>query len=108
MTGGGGRFRDDPAAGVGGATYDVRDRLLDAWFPHPRLGSATPDDPDQLLPTRTDPVRDGRTDPGGVSIPSLAAPPADTADVWLRLHLLSHRLIRPHEANLDGIFALLT
>jgi 2,3,4,5-tetrahydropyridine-2-carboxylate N-succinyltransferase len=41
-------------------------------------------------------------------IGSLAAPPADTADVYLRLHLLSHRLIRPHEANLEGIFGLLT
>jgi 2,3,4,5-tetrahydropyridine-2-carboxylate N-succinyltransferase len=27
--------------------------------------------------------------------------------VYLRLHLLSHRLIRPHQANLDGIFGLL-
>ena len=34
--------------------------------------------------------------------------PVDAADVYLRLHLLSHRLIRPHEANLDGIFGLLT
>src|SRR3954471_8461147 len=108
MAGGGGRFRDDPAAGVGVATYDVRDRLLDAWFPHPRLGSASPDDPDQLLPTGTDPVRDGRTETVRVSISSLADPPADAADVWLRLHLLSHRLIRPHEANLDGVFGLLT
>src|SRR3954454_6264818 len=108
MAGGGGRFRDDPAAGVGVATYDVRDRLLDAWFPHPRLGSAAPDDPDQLLPTRTDPLRGGGTENGRGGISSLADPPADTADVWLRLHLLSHRLIRPHEANLDGVFGLLT
>ena len=28
--------------------------------------------------------------------------------MWLRLHLLSHRLVRPHELNLDGIFGLLT
>ena len=40
-------------------------------------------------------------------IGSLAAPPADIADAWLRLHLLSHRLIRPHQANLDGVFGLL-
>jgi 2,3,4,5-tetrahydropyridine-2-carboxylate N-succinyltransferase len=32
----------------------------------------------------------------------------DAPDIWLRLHLLSHRLIRPHQANLDGIFGLLT
>ena len=40
-------------------------------------------------------------------IPDLSAPPVDTHDVWLRLHLLSHRLIRPHGANLTGIFGLL-
>src|SRR3954471_19636550 len=108
MAGGGGGFRNEPAAGVGVATYDVRERLLDAWFPHPRLGSAMPDDPDQLLPTGTDAVREVHTDTVRGSIGSLAAPPADAADVWLRLHLLSHRLIRPHDANLDGIFRMLT
>ena len=35
-------------------------------------------------------------------IPDLSAPPVDTHDVWLRLHLLSHRLIRPHGANLTA------
>src|SRR3954449_5364344 len=108
MAGGGGGVRNEPAAGVGVATYDVRERLLDAWFPHPRLGSAITDDPDQLLPTGTDAVRDVHTETVRVSISSLADPPADTADVWLRLHLLSHRLIRPHEANLEGLFGLLT
>jgi 2,3,4,5-tetrahydropyridine-2,6-dicarboxylate N-succinyltransferase len=42
-----------------------------------------------------------------VSIDSLATPPADVADAYLRLQLLSHRVVRPHEANLDGIFAVL-
>ena len=41
-------------------------------------------------------------------IGSLAARPADAADVYLRLHLLSHRLVRPHEINLDGVFGLLS
>jgi 2,3,4,5-tetrahydropyridine-2-carboxylate N-succinyltransferase len=40
-------------------------------------------------------------------IDDLSQPPADTADAYLRLHLLSHRLIKPHEANLDGIFGVL-
>jgi 2,3,4,5-tetrahydropyridine-2-carboxylate N-succinyltransferase len=61
-----------------------------------------------LLPTGTDAVREVHTDVVRVSISSLADKPPDTADVWLRLHLLSHRLIKPHEANLDGIFGLLT
>ncbi len=42
-----------------------------------------------------------------MAIASLADPPADAYDAYLRLHLLSHRLIRPHEANLDGIFSVL-
>jgi 2,3,4,5-tetrahydropyridine-2,6-dicarboxylate N-succinyltransferase len=37
----------------------------------------------------------------------LDRPPADCADAYLRLHLLSHRLMRPNSMNLDGIFKLL-
>ena len=37
----------------------------------------------------------------------LSRRPTDASDAYLRLHLLSHRLVRPHEANLDGIFGLL-
>ena len=40
-------------------------------------------------------------------IADLDAPPADTADAYLRLHLLSHRLVAPHGMNLDGIFGVL-
>ncbi|MGQ0575708.1 MAG: 2,3,4,5-tetrahydropyridine-2,6-dicarboxylate N-succinyltransferase, partial [Pseudonocardia sp.] len=40
-------------------------------------------------------------------IGSLADPPRDAHDVYLRLHLLSHRLVAPHQADLDGIFGLL-
>jgi 2,3,4,5-tetrahydropyridine-2-carboxylate N-succinyltransferase len=38
----------------------------------------------------------------------LAEKPKDATDVFLRLHLLSHRLVKPHSLNLDGIFALLS
>ena len=34
-------------------------------------------------------------------------PPTDAHDAYLRLHLLSHRLVKPHELNLDGIFGVL-
>jgi 2,3,4,5-tetrahydropyridine-2-carboxylate N-succinyltransferase len=37
----------------------------------------------------------------------LDQPPTDVADAYLRLHLLSHRLVRPHGANLDGLFGVL-
>jgi 2,3,4,5-tetrahydropyridine-2-carboxylate N-succinyltransferase len=40
-------------------------------------------------------------------IRALDEPPVDAHDVYLRLHLLSHRLVRPHGANLDGIFRIL-
>jgi len=37
----------------------------------------------------------------------LDAAPADPSDAYLRLHLLSHRLVRPNTINLDGIFGVL-
>ena len=37
----------------------------------------------------------------------LDAAPADPADAYLRLHLLSHRLVAPHGQNLDGLFGVL-
>ncbi|MDO9352746.1 MAG: 2,3,4,5-tetrahydropyridine-2,6-dicarboxylate N-succinyltransferase [Solirubrobacteraceae bacterium] len=40
-------------------------------------------------------------------ITDLDAAPVDAHDVYLRLHLLSHRLVRPHELNLDGQFGIL-
>lgn len=42
-----------------------------------------------------------------VIIDDLSAPPTWIGDVYLRLHLLSHRLVKPNEMNLDGIFKLL-
>lgn len=35
------------------------------------------------------------------------AEPSSTPEAYLKLHLLSHRLVKPHELNLSGIFALL-
>ena len=112
------------AAGVGLATLAADGTVLDTWFPDPRLtepGTAGPGGTARLEPG--DAFEElggeaaasiGRDDFRGVEvvavrtqIPDLSAPPADAHDVWLRLHLLSHRLIRPHGANLDGIFGLL-
>ena len=55
-----------------------------------------------------DPERRVRTIPIATVIEDLAAPPIDAHDAYLRLHLLSHRLVRPHGLSLDGIFGLLT
>jgi 2,3,4,5-tetrahydropyridine-2-carboxylate N-succinyltransferase len=40
-------------------------------------------------------------------IGDLDAAPIDAHDAYLRLQLLSHRLVRPHEVNLDGLFGVL-
>jgi 2,3,4,5-tetrahydropyridine-2-carboxylate N-succinyltransferase len=100
-------LRDEPAAGIGLATYDGADRVLDVWFPSPAL-AAEPVVPAMALRPHVDETRTVRVEPIEVRIGSLAAAPADTADAWLRLHLLSHRLIQPNQSNLDGIFGLLT
>jgi 2,3,4,5-tetrahydropyridine-2,6-dicarboxylate N-succinyltransferase len=103
-----GSFLDAPAHGVGVATYAADNRLLDVWFPAPSVGGAVDSDVAATLPTGTDPMRRTHTRQVRVDIASLAEPPAHAADAWLRLHLLSHRLVRPRQANLDGIFGLLT
>jgi 2,3,4,5-tetrahydropyridine-2,6-dicarboxylate N-succinyltransferase len=99
-------FRDEPAAGVGLATVDRSGRTLDVWYPSPSLGKpATPASP--ALQPSVDELRAVTVKPVETTLGSLAQAPLDAADVYLRLHLLSHRLIRPHEANLDGMFGLL-
>lgn len=87
-----------------------RDVVLDVWFPAPYLGPRAGAEDTGGLDSLTgdDEARGVRREVVVVDIPDLGAPPADTADVWLRLHLLSHRLVRPHEVNLDGVFGLLT
>jgi 2,3,4,5-tetrahydropyridine-2-carboxylate N-succinyltransferase len=53
-----------------------------------------------------DEAREVRTEIVLVEI-DLDARPASTSDAYLRLHLLSHRLVRPRTINMDGIFASL-
>jgi 2,3,4,5-tetrahydropyridine-2,6-dicarboxylate N-succinyltransferase len=100
-------FRDESAAGIGLATYDRADRLLDAWFPQPTLGATATAAAAPLKPA-VDELRAVRVEPVETHIASLDEPPADAADAYLRLQLLSHRVIRPNEANLDGLFGVLT
>jgi 2,3,4,5-tetrahydropyridine-2,6-dicarboxylate N-succinyltransferase len=106
------------AWGIGLATY-AGDRMLDAWFPDPKLSlEGAPGHPgtrevqgplagDLASAARGDDLRGVRVVAIATIVAELSQPPADTADAYLRLHLLSHRLIRPHEANLDGIFGVL-
>jgi 2,3,4,5-tetrahydropyridine-2-carboxylate N-succinyltransferase len=94
--------------GWGLASIHASDQVLDTYFPSPRLGIA--DDsaaPAALISAVVDDeAREVRTEVVLVEI-DLDMPPADTSDAYLRLHLLSHRLVRPHSINLDGIFGSL-
>jgi len=95
---------DQPAWGYGIATLSDT-QVLDVWYPHMGLHDPTPR---KASPKVAEPALPGlRVEQIETGIPSLAEPPVSTADAWLRLHLLSHRLIRPHQANLDGVFGLL-
>jgi len=115
---------DSPAWGTGLATVDADGNVLDVWYPAGKLGLGP-------VPNELREVASGHADGGaaalglpagaigprllpglrtvayGCVIDSLEKAPADVADAYLRLHLLSHRLIRPHQANLDGLFGLL-
>ena len=82
--------------------------VLDVWFPSPRLGDADPDlaAPEDLAKLEgVDEVRGVRRLLVRVVVDDLQAEPTSTEDVWLRLHLLSHRLAAPHTINLTGVFA---
>lgn len=112
------------ATAVGIATVTTAGTVLDTWYPSPRLG--VPDGqpggtrqigileaegelgPDFGGLVRIDDSRGVQVFAVRTVIPDLAAPPVDAHDVYLRLHLLSHRLVRPHGMNMDGVFGLLT
>jgi 2,3,4,5-tetrahydropyridine-2-carboxylate N-succinyltransferase len=109
-------YSTSPAWGAGLATITNDEHVLDVWFPAGSLGlgGATPDGmavlvADAGLSSMVGPrVLPGlRTEVVEVHVESLAQPPTGPADAYLRLHLLSHRLVRPRQANLDGLFGLL-
>jgi 2,3,4,5-tetrahydropyridine-2-carboxylate N-succinyltransferase len=121
------------AWGVGLATFTADDRVLDTWYPFPALSSPTdtaavsarlgvempgsarldPATAAELLGVDVadacgpDPVRRVERWSVATFIESLDDPPIDAHDVYLRLHLLSHRLVAPNGANLDDVFGLL-
>lgn len=99
-------FLQSPASGIGLATYSGED-LLDVWYPSPAL-TARPTDVQGLEACiGNDPIRNTRAEVVVTTIADLSSPPVDTADVYLRLHLLSCRLVKPRTINLDGVFGLL-
>jgi 2,3,4,5-tetrahydropyridine-2,6-dicarboxylate N-succinyltransferase len=119
------------AWGAGLATFTADGKVLDTWFPAPSLGVDTslcerlgapapgtvrlePETAAGLLgldlsqALGTDPVRDVEVAAVATFIADLHADPIDASDVYLRLHLLSHRLVTPHGQSLDGVFGLLS
>lgn len=95
-----------PASALGLATMDG-DSLLDVWYPNPVLGDHPLDVENLDAGTKGDEVRGVTVVAVRTTISDLAQAPVDTADAYLRLHLLSHRLVKPRTINLDGIFGLL-
>ncbi|KNH16925.1 2,3,4,5-tetrahydropyridine-2,6-carboxylate N-succinyltransferase [Arthrobacter sp. ZBG10] len=97
------------------ATANGSATVLDAWFPAPALGVAAENlravenaDEALTLIAESGDDADRGTEQKVVFVQiDLDAAPADTVDAYLRLHLLSHRLVQPNSINLDGIFGKL-
>ena len=95
------------AHGHGIATL-VGSTVLDVWYPSPALGALI-GKPDATLASMVgnDEVRGVTRELVSLEI-DLTVAPKDAKDAYLRLHLLSHRLVKPHGQSLDGIFGLLS
>jgi 2,3,4,5-tetrahydropyridine-2-carboxylate N-succinyltransferase len=110
------------AHAVGLATVAGTGTVLDAWFPTPKLASGLQTGTQRLdasdvtaeLGDSAGALLGPDTDRGvevlgvRVAIGSLAEAPTDACEVYLRLHLLSHRLVSPHGCSMDGAFGLLS
>ena len=95
------------ASGHGIATI-AKGVILDVWFPSPALSQLSAVVPAELT------ALVGNDDARGVSREvvsieiDISKAPANAADAYLRLHLLSHRLVKPHGLALDGLFGILS
>ncbi|MCD2187213.1 2,3,4,5-tetrahydropyridine-2,6-dicarboxylate N-succinyltransferase [Actinomycetospora soli] len=109
------------AVGLGLATVALDGTVLDTWYPLPELSS---DADDMAAEPGTVVVPAGELEPSLVdalgtdadrgvevvavrTVADLTGPPASAYDVYLRLHLISHRLVPPHGVDLTGLFGLL-
>ena len=92
--------------GIGLTTIAGDGTVLDAWYPEVRTGAPTSD---EVAVAALEPLA-GPDERRNVTLEvvqleiDLDAAPASTADAYLRLHALSHLVVRPNELNLDGIF----
>ena len=101
-------FIDSKAWGHGLATVAADGTILDTWYPNPQLGEAPKTDALWVVPKEldalvgSDPRRNVTTNVVRTEI-DLTQPVASTQDAYLRLHLLSHLLVKPNTINLDGL-----
>lgn len=94
------------ASGHGIATIS-QGTTLDVWFPSPTMSKLSGSIPVEVSALATpDSARAVTREVVSIEI-DIAQAPSSVADAYLRLHLLSHRLVKPHGVALDGIFALL-
>ena len=96
------------AYGVGVATQTESGQTLDCHFHSIGLGSKPANKQGETISLQQDSdlIRKVKKIPIDIGI-ELSVAPKDVADVYLRLHLLSHRLVKPHGVNLDNIFTIL-
>jgi 2,3,4,5-tetrahydropyridine-2-carboxylate N-succinyltransferase len=96
------------AWGHGLATKDAQGHVLDVWFPEPKLGPAPKTDALWVVPKEldalvgSDPRRAIETQVVRTEI-DLTQPVSSTEDAYLRLHLLSHLLVKPNSISLEGL-----
>lgn len=88
------------AAGI--ATLAGED-ILDVWYPDPQSTDRALLEP--LVGEDT--ARRVERRIVETHIDDLSQPPAGPADAYLRLHLLSHRVLKPHELSVEGMFGTL-
>jgi len=105
-------FLTGKAWGHGLATIATDGTVLDTWYPNPQLGEAPKTDALWVVPKEldalvgTDTKRNVTTQVVRTEI-DLELPVTTTADAYLRLHLLSHLIVKPNSINLDGLIAAL-
>jgi len=101
-------YLDGKAWGQGLATIAADGTILDVWYPNPKLGGAPSTDAQWVVPKEldgaagSDPRRNVALEVINTEI-ELTLPVINTADAYLRLHLLSHLLVKPNTINLEGL-----
>ncbi|MFM2024607.1 MAG: hypothetical protein RLZZ56_620 [Actinomycetota bacterium] len=105
-------FVPGKAWGHGLATIADDGTMLDTWYPNPQLGEAPKTDALWVVPKELDALaqEDARRKVTTQVVRTeidLELPVTSTADAYLRLHLLSHLLVKPNSINLDGLIGAL-